>query len=39
MKYALISGLFLVNNEIVSYLALTIIALMVCADLLKARFS
>lgn len=38
MKYLAAASLFLMGNEILSYLALTILALMFCADILKERF-
>lgn len=37
MKYGLLSMMFLANNEILSYIALSIMAVLVCADILKAR--
>ena len=37
MKYAALSLMFFANNEILSYIALSIMAVLVCADILKAR--
>lgn len=37
MKYGLCAVLFLANNEIASLVALCCMALIFCADLLKAR--
>ena len=37
MKYGAVALMFLANNEIISYLALSIMAALVCADILKAR--
>ena len=37
MKYLVISLLFLLNNEVMTLLALTIIALMFSADMFSAR--
>lgn len=38
MKYGILSLMFLAGNEIVTLLALTIIVLFICADILKARW-
>ena len=37
VKYAALSLMFFANNEILSYIALSIMAVLVCADILKAR--
>ncbi len=37
MKYGAIALLFVLNNEILSYVALSIMAVFVCADILRAR--
>ena len=38
MKYALMSILFLFNNELISLFALSVMALFFFGDILKARF-
>lgn len=37
MKYGAIALMFFANNEILSYIALTIMAVLVCADIFRAR--